>query len=397
MVLLPASFSYYSSSHYFAYVGTVFVVTFLYYILERLRKSNLFFMLATLLAIGLLYYFDFPIGLAILFPIGFLWRYLNIRHYERDIEDMEPLIHRETINKANLYIKIALFAAAIVIVYAEEFYVLWYVLILLIVLYAGYLLSHISSIRKQEREGANLKVFSLIPLVFSVGAGLASVIFIPFRDVFKKFWVFLANAIIYLASLVVGLIDLVIPNRMKSRGLENNGTESGGESWDGKTGYFEYSPGIDEGTLTIFLGIISFLILAIIIYRRFKKTQEDLVGRVEAETEYTTIDMKEDEDKGFFKNLFSRRKRLNRHPVRQLIYNFEKNTKKHDLGRYVYESLTEWFDRLQIDLNVSSYEKVRYGKLDISAEEVKQLENQLKEINIKKIISGQDKEEEVGN
>src|SRR5699024_8848896 len=170
MVLLPASFSYYSSSHYFAYVGTVFVVTFLYYILERLRKSNLFFMLATLLAIGLLYYFDFPIGLAILFPIGFLWRYLNIRHYERDIEDMEPLIHRETINKANLYIKIALFAAAIVIVYAEEFYVLWYVLILLIVLYAGYLLSHISSIRKQDREGANLKVFYLILLVYSVGA-----------------------------------------------------------------------------------------------------------------------------------------------------------------------------------------------------------------------------------
>lgn len=397
IVLLPITFSYYEMKHYIAYVLVLLAAAIVYFILESLRVSNLFFILMTIPLILAYYYLQFPIGLALFFPIFFLWRYMNIRHYEQEREDQEPLIFREKINKANLYIKIALPAAALTVLYAKEFYAMGYVLLLLIVIYLGYIVSHLSQVPKLERSRANLRIFTYLPIFFVLGGFLASFIFEPFREGFKKIWLFLANAVIFLAGAVVALIDLIIPKTLKER-KDNHDPLAGGDiRAENVQDMLEYHGGIDDAILTLFTALIIIVALLIFIYRMLNKRRAQIFGRSEAQTKYIPEQTELEKEEGFFNKLFSRREKEQRHPVRQLIYNFEKEAKRYELGRHPFESLTEWFERLEIDILVEVYQKVRYGNLDVREEEINKLNEQIKNVSLREIKAQLEiEEEEVG-
>lgn len=385
LVLLPITFSYYEMTHYISFAALLIAMSIVFFILENLRLSNLSFLLTTAIVILAYYYLQFPIGLAIFFPIFFLWRYMNIRHYEQEKEDEEALFFRERINKANLYIKIALPAAAVTFVYAREFYAAGYVLLLLIILYAGYLLSHIHQMPRAEKTSANFKVFTYVPSLFIFGGLIGSFVFEPFRESFKKIWILLANGVIYLAGAVVAVIDLLIPKALKDRKADFDGLEGGGVSPEDVTDILEYQGGIDDAILTFFTAIIIIILLMIFIYRLMNKGRAEIFGRQEAETKYIPEQGELDKDKGFFSKLFSRRKKEKRHPVRQLIFNFERDANKYELGRLPFESLTEWFDRLNIDIIVDVYQKVRYGNMDVSEKEVEKLREQIQAVSLAEI------------
>lgn len=395
IVLLPITFSYYSTNHYITYVILLLVIAASFYILELMRLPNLFFLIVAGLAIFAFYLVSFPIGLAVIFPSFLLWRYLNIRHYDQEKEDTEPLIHRNHINKANLYIKIALLAAAVTVLYSKQFYAMVYVLLLLLILYIGYIASHIAQMPKVEKSSVNLKVFSLIPALFVLGGLIASFIFEPFRESFKQIWFFLANAVIYLAGAVVALIDLIIPNSLKERKNHQDVISGDRIKREELADILEYQGGIDEAILSFFTILILLGALMVFIYRMMNKRRADVLGRPETATEYTPIQVAREKKEGFFSKLYSWGKKLPCHPVRQLIYNFEKQTIKHDLGRYPFESLVEWLNRLDIDISADIYEKVRYGKLDVTEEEINKLNEQLRKVSFKELKSKLQLEEEV--
>jgi hypothetical protein len=65
------------------------------------------------------------------------------------------------------------------------------------------------------------------------------------------------------------------------------------------------------------------------------------------------------------------------HPVRKLIYQFEKKTARAGKGRQPSETLEEWFWRIGLPVDGLVYEKVRYGHGTSNEQEVQQLKDEL--------------------
>ena len=63
-----------------------------------------------------------------------------------------------------------------------------------------------------------------------------------------------------------------------------------------------------------------------------------------------------------------------------MVYDFEQKAAKSHKGRQPFESLEEWFERVDLDSNLSIYQKVRYGNDKITDQELKLLQAQLREM-----------------
>lgn len=78
--------------------------------------------------------------------------------------------------------------------------------------------------------------------------------------------------------------------------------------------------------------------------------------------------------------LFKRNTPKLEHPVRKLMYHFEKEAVKKKMGRKHFETLEDWFTRMGIKINVQTYQEVRYGQANVTDEEVNELKEQLNKI-----------------
>lgn len=63
----------------------------------------------------------------------------------------------------------------------------------------------------------------------------------------------------------------------------------------------------------------------------------------------------------------------NKHPVRILVHKFERKAFKHQLGRKPTETIEEWLKRIGLNVDVHVYQKVRYGEIEVSNQEVEVL------------------------
>lgn len=383
ILLYPITFRYFSHIHYVYYFVIVLLLAGLFFIFIKYQVSTLLYITMLPLAFLLFYFADFPFALMVIFPIVFLWRFMSILRYERSVTDQASLLYRQTINHANKYLKIALVASAIGVVYSKEALVVWFVLALIVVLYVGYFLSHVSMMQQKERQSINFRPLTFIPLVFIFGISFVLIFMAPFRQLMKKIYMFLVTGAIYLFSGVIALLEFIVPERLKNRGETEGGTVSGGETWD-ESNQFKYHAGIDEKYLTIGMTIILLIVISYIIYRLYHQKRDKVYGRTETETEFVPMH-EEEEEKSFFEKIFSSFQWEKRHPVRELIFAFEKDAKKHEVGRRSYESIDEWLHRIEVELEIETYQKVRYGLQNVSDDDVKKLEQQLRGINFKEI------------
>lgn len=384
MILLPVTFAYYDTSHYVYYPIIVIFIALLFYMLERKGLQNLWFLLVTTLAGVLLYFANFPIGLVVIFPVVFLWRYMRIRRYLRSSEMIKSLIEQESINKANLYIKIGIALTAIVLIYSKEYYIVYYFLLLIFVLYVGYLVSHISTIEKGERKEMNFKVFSLFPVPIALGAVVLLLLSAPIRLVLHRLWLIMWDVFLFILGPILAVIEFLIPESIKKLTQQEEILPDGGITQENVRQHLEYNAGIDDAIIRFFTIVIIFLLLSFIIYRLMRKQDRDILVRTVAETEFIE-EVPFEEKESILKRLFKRDGKIARHPVRKLIYQLEKDAKKYEVGRYPFESIDEWFERLKLEINVETYKKVRYGQLEVTKEEIEQLEKQIKNVKLKQL------------
>lgn len=138
--------------------------------------------------------------------------------------------------------------------------------------------------------------------------------------------------------------------------------------------------------LIIFIAFVLFAIWAFIKFRRFQVSNEE------------RNDGKELTIRKLFKKatnpssevLINPNYSKSSHQIRKSVNDLERLALKKKLGRYTSESAREWFIRIEINCTnkwIEIYEKVRYGKEEISATDVdlflteyKSIKAQLKEI-----------------
>ncbi|HEY4599945.1 MAG TPA: hypothetical protein VIG73_01430 [Cerasibacillus sp.] len=83
---------------------------------------------------------------------------------------------------------------------------------------------------------------------------------------------------------------------------------------------------------------------------------------------------------------FLRRKPV--HPVRKAVYDLERKALKHGQGRLPFETVDEWFERLEIDLPSDIYQMIRYGDIDVDREKISLFKKQIKEAE-RKILANE--------
>ncbi|WP_153727082.1 hypothetical protein [Salinibacillus xinjiangensis] len=70
-----------------------------------------------------------------------------------------------------------------------------------------------------------------------------------------------------------------------------------------------------------------------------------------------------------------------KHVARKLIFQFEEFSIKKGHGRKYYETIEEWFNRLNLELgDITLYQKVRYGEEEITKEELARLRLELSQL-----------------
>src|SRR5699024_2743369 len=68
------------------------------------------------------------------------------------------------------------------------------------------------------------------------------------------------------------------------------------------------------------------------------------------------------------------------HPVRKMVYQFERTAAKYKMGRRQFETVEDWMERIGLEADFTVYEKVRYGKVEVSESEAIQLKEEIRKI-----------------
>lgn len=385
--LNPFTFDYYHTSHYFGYMIIIFVTAFIFYFIEMSKRPIGYCLVVLPITMYLFYAFEFPIGLVIFFPVLFVWRYVSIRLYKSKQTEHQALTDKVSTNKANLYLHLTIGIAAIAIIYSKEVFVAYYVLLQFFVLMSGYLLSHVIMLNQKERKQVRMNTFSLVPVLMLIGAGLVYLFFDSFRTFMYYIWIGFRTLFVFVIGWGAYLINFLIPKILRSTNDDDNFEGAGGEQGENPFKALlpdGYRPGIDESILTFVVTTIAILIVIYFIFRTMKRKPDDISVREHSAT-FQALEREEPEKDGFFNRLFKHRRKTPTHPVRHLIYEFEKKAIQNDWGRYPFESLDEWFERLGVDMKIETYQKVRYGDLEVTQNEVDDLRKQLNEIDFEKL------------
>ncbi|CAM3482282.1 hypothetical protein GCM10009865_30790 [Aeromicrobium ponti] len=141
--------------------------------------------------------------------------------------------------------------------------------------------------------------------------------------------------------------------------------------------------------------LLTGLFIAVLVYLFFYIYKKNKLVRSERkETDSTSYSMSKQAADGGILPLRRFKNRLPENRIRKEIYHLEKFAEKLQLGRYEFESLSEWMGRIGLkdcDKIITVYEKVRYstpednGNFNEFKQEVEKKKNELKEIK-KKVV-----------
>src|SRR5690625_4113983 len=120
-------------------------------------------------------------------------------------------------------------------------------------------------------------------------------------------------------------------------------------------------------------------ILGFILYRVLKVIRKKFDQKQMEESQVVTYHpIKNTEIKeSLFKRLTNRFSSQPKDPVRKAIYQLDRKTEKLQQGRKPYETLQEWFQRIDLEADIYTYEKVRYGGGQSEGTDVQKLTKQL--------------------
>lgn len=369
MFFLPIMYVHFQFVLYWNYLGVTVISCLLFSIYSKFTTKFATYILTTPILMFLFYIVGFPIELSVILPALLTWRYLNIRS-------------KQIINRETTYLKIVLLLTPIYIILLKDIEILILALLLFLILMIGHLYSHLIVISKDNRESFNHKLWIYIVGIFMVGAMSLVLIFDTGRLLIGKLWEGVSYLIVFVASQAARMMDLI--NYSSIIYEEDNQLVEG---------VVEDSPENiipDSHSLLIFdnIGVIywavAIIVLGVIIYlviRSFKRTVQPLDDpSINQQVSYSHLNGKPTPKQSFINHIFEGLFRKPDHPVRKIVYQFERKIAGSKYERKSFETVEDWFGRMKIDTNIAVYQKVRYGELDVSKREVEELKKELKEI-----------------
>lgn len=368
LLMLPIMHYVYEWVPYWRYVGLVIVACCLLFIKMNHTKNSVRLLLVIPLLIGVFYVSGFPLLLSVLFPLLLIWRYINI---------MRALI----LNRENGYLKITLLLATLFILFIQDPQVIYYTFGLFLLLIFGYVGGQLAIMDKQQRRQVDYKLFIIVFGTISLGALITYLSFDVLRWVTGKLWGAYSFFMVILGDLGIRFmekVDWVYPEIADPNEFEIEGNL---EQHVQDTSHNKLL--LTGNVLTyVYIAIAVVIVALIIMYviRLYKtKIQTDNVTHSKV-VSYESLNNYDHNRRSIFKRMFNRYFNKPNDIVRKMVYDFEHKARKKGQGRYPFETIEDWLTRLQINDNLSIYQKVRYGEIEANDTEIEMLKEQLKKI-----------------
>ncbi len=234
--------------------------------------------------------------------------------------------------------------------------------------------------KKIDMRKQSWSVFGLISGLFVSAIALAVVFPIVFAKVLSLIMSIVGNGLYFISRPLFNAVEDIDSSRRTS------GESVGTLNWEDTEQKNPFLAALGSFDIWFYLSIIGLIILALLVFlvarKRFIK---EPIAVVEA-YEYSTVT----ESISTTSRKWIRPKRQTpQAKVRKLLLELEVLASQYDLGRYHYESVTEWLGRTNfLDTRLTEmYGRVRYGDEELSTEEnlaceeiVKQLKEKIKSL-----------------
>lgn len=359
---------------YWTYLGVVCVMCLVYTFYTKKTSIYGVYLLTAPVFIWLFYVVGIPIVMSVLFSGLLTWRYLDIR--------------KDTgLNRESTYLRWAVSISLILVLMIKDMEIVIYALLIFLILMVGYLMSHLVVVEKEERKQFNHSLWGMIIGSFVLGAMSVLFAFDFVRFLISKVWAFIRYLLLvgieFIASIVLAFFDFKLEapeNELKMEG------QVGGEFQDLIEGvtpsdFGDLSTFMYWAFMTLIVGLLIFIVLRFI-RRRFEIIGEDETAE---QVSYYELDVDESEQTkpSLLERLKNRAQKRTIHPARKLVYQFEKKLAKHEYGRRSYETIEEWLKRIRMDVDISVYQKVRYGEHDVTEKELHDLRENIRKMERK--------------
>lgn len=299
----------------------------------------------------------FTVFVSLILSVLIIWRYLRIR---------QLLVS----GREAFYIFITGVASLLAyLITKETMSIIFFFFQLLIVIF-GFMYSHVAVMEKKKESWFAFR-FSLNLLSFLIVGGLIAY-WISTQSYLLSAW----NKVEYTLLSLVGRVTYLF------QFLENFFSEMIGEG-DSEITLIEQPKFEEDGFNLISLFAMSYFIIGLIIaiicvfilmkiLKRDPSSHEGTGGR--GVIGFLTNNLTTTSN---FLKRFKYRRIGVKHPVRKLVHEFERKAIKNKVGRKKSETLREWFTRIGLQVDVNTYQKVRYGKMDVTEQEINQLKMEL--------------------
>jgi hypothetical protein len=347
-------------------------LTLFFLVKRKLVNNSIIFLISTLLGV-VAYFLGFSIISAILCG-GFL--YIRIGAFIKD----SSMWTEERSHFAILFYcsSVVIFLIGWVFRYPYMNVLIFMVIVFTLLYSVGRFLQQMNAHNRIGDFFGLASVLSIIVFLTGIGTLLLPMVKFVF---FKVFSVLILIGTIIARPLFSLFEEIILNVKPKQQPLNLKGKYEAMPP-DGRTHPIEtISPWIWLAVFVVLLVIIWF-----IVKKKSKKVDPNLKEKLDIHLEHTPLFVKSGKKRRFF------REPAPNEYIRKLIYQLDSYADKYHLGRYHYETIREWFERVGFQKNEElflAYESVRYGNVNIQKSEASHLEEVI--LNIKQDIKERNK------
>jgi len=312
---------------------------------------------------------DYPMFFAILFSVVYVIDYAIIHKQE--------LLKREAI-----YIISGIIISGILLLITNTWTFLSYLMLLILFVFVGYTISNIAGAEKQARKQFPYRLF----LYFIIALTGIGAVFSIFANVLKDSVLFIWHSMISIFTYGLNIMAYGIGYFFSA---ERSGwpkqKHNDVDQPDNPVTEQDISQYIPDYLMTVITIVIFCLMFAIIVFLTIKyfknRKKKQVVHRSNIPS--NTADNIHYADIAVTQKETKKRVRMFKkpeHPIRKLVFRFERKAEKYNKGRLPFETVSEWLKRIGMDDELSIYQQVRYG--DVSKVEEADIEFLRKRLNV---------------
>lgn len=359
---------------YWRYLGLILAICLLFSAYTKYRDDYAWYIWTVPFLVVVFYVSGFSIFLSVLFPVLLTFRYIYLR---KD----------SALNRGMAYINLTVVLTIFLLIWIKDISLVIYAFFILTFLLVGHILSHFMAIKQSQSDVVKRKLWMTIATIFGISTtGL--ILLYMFRNIFTGIWTSVMSAIGYVGGKFGVLVGYILPDIEPTEEKENEDPERN-EAWQEQNENMEdklpdqngSSLLEDYGSIILWgMGVVILIALFILAFR-YTRSRFNEPGKTGDTQEVVTYSDLDDVSALHKTSLFNRFFQAPEHQVRKLIFLLERDAAKVNAGRLSCETLDSWLERLGFTIDMSTYNKVRYGNVEnVSDEEVQTLKKHLKHI-----------------